>query len=223
MNLVTASVINAKLQLIQDLINIYKQYNISNVTKKRKLVTKIDCLLDRLMEEQFRLTKQEINDMQLEITRITRIAHLWVIEDAHTFNFTIRNEKLKNLYEEITSGLFCLTKYSEETDTHIKNSLKELNINVKTARIITEIERKQIVQAMGFKQGHWFKCPNGHIYAIGDCGGAVQVSKCNECGEKIGGTNHRRLPNNSLASEMDGASHAAWSDAANMANYQFDD
>lgn len=56
----------------------------------------------------------------------------------------------------------------------------------------------------------------GHIYAIGDCGGAMQTSKCPECGSAIGGAQHTLLETNSLAPEMDGAQHAAWSDQANM-------
>ena len=30
-----------------------------------------------------------------------------------------------------------------------------------------------IIKAMGETKGHWFECPNGHPYLIGDCGGAV--------------------------------------------------
>lgn len=73
-----------------------------------------------------------------------------------------------------------------------------------------KVERAMIVKAMGLKQGHWFKCPNGHIYAIGECGGAMQRSTCNECGAAIGGESHRLVGTNSLASEMDGAVHSAW-------------
>jgi hypothetical protein len=45
--------------------------------------------------------------------------------------------------------------------------------------------------------GHWYRCPNGHPYTIGECGGAMQVSQCPECGEAVGGTSHRLLQNNS--------------------------
>jgi hypothetical protein len=37
---------------------------------------------------------------------------------------------------------------------------------------------------------HWKKCPNGHLYGIGDCGGAMVKSKCPTCKSTIGGTNH---------------------------------
>ena len=36
----------------------------------------------------------------------------------------------------------------------------------------------------------WFTCPNGHPFAIGQCGGAMQVATCPECGEEIGGNDH---------------------------------
>ena len=63
---------------------------------------------------------------------------------------------------------------------------------------------------------------SGHVYCIGDCGGAMVEAKCPECGSKIGGTQHRLLSDNTLASDMDGARSAAWSDTANMRNYMFD-
>ena len=84
---------------------------------------------------------------------------------------------------------------------------------------LTPEERKQIVSAVGLKQGHWYKCPNGHTYAIGECGGAMERSSCNECGAVIGGANHRLEEGNELAREMDGARHAAWSEQANLENY----
>jgi len=75
---------------------------------------------------------------------------------------------------------------------------------------ITDAERKAIVHAMGYKQGHWYKCPNGHIYIITECGGAMEKSRCNECGAEIGGGSHRLLASNSVATEMDGATGPAW-------------
>ena len=79
------------------------------------------------------------------------------------------------------------------------------------------------MSAMGFKQGHWFKCPNGHPYTIGECGGAMQKSTCYECGAVIGGAQHRLEDGNQLAPEMDGARHPAWSEQANMENYRIVD
>ncbi len=58
------------------------------------------------------------------------------------------------------------------------------------------------------------------MYCIGECGGAMQESKCPECKAPIGGTNHALLSSNTLAGDFDGSSHAAWSDTANnMGNW----
>ena len=58
--------------------------------------------------------------------------------------------------------------------------------------------------------GRWFKCPNGHIYLITECGGATETATCNECGYAIGGESHIILPENKLATEMDGALEPAY-------------
>ena len=73
--------------------------------------------------------------------------------------------------------------------------------------------------AIGLPKGHWFKCPKGHYYAIGECGGAMQRSTCLECGAVIGGERHTLEGDNQLATEMDGAQHPAWSEQANLQNY----
>ena len=75
-----------------------------------------------------------------------------------------------------------------------------------------------IVEAIGLSRGHWYKCPMGHIYAIGECGGATERGTCPECGAVIGGQNHRLEATNALASEMDGAQYPAWSEQANLDN-----
>ena len=44
----------------------------------------------------------------------------------------------------------------------------------------------------------WYQCPNGHAYTIGECGLAMVESICPECGEKIGGKDHKLLVTNKL-------------------------
>ena len=61
---------------------------------------------------------------------------------------------------------------------------------------------------MGLSKGHWNKCPNGHYYVIGECGGAMEESKCPDCGSKIGGHDHKLLADNKFAKEFGGTS--AW-------------
>jgi hypothetical protein len=49
---------------------------------------------------------------------------------------------------------------------------------------------EEIIKATNIGRGHWNKCPNGHLYAIGECGGAMETSKCPDCNAVIGGSNH---------------------------------
>ena len=44
----------------------------------------------------------------------------------------------------------------------------------------------------------WYACPNGHQYGIGNCGKAMVLSNCNECGLRIGGENHQIDSKNKL-------------------------
>ncbi|BGP31025.1 hypothetical protein JCM10296v2_002789 [Rhodotorula toruloides] len=65
-------------------------------------------------------------------------------------------------------------------------------------------ERIMIVKAMSFgTTGHFYKCPNGHTFVIGECGGAVETSSCPECGAAIGGGGHRLIDTNRNDLEMD--------------------
>lgn len=47
------------------------------------------------------------------------------------------------------------------------------------------------------------KCPNGHIYATGECGGAMQTNICPECGTEIDDQSHQLTPSIASATEMD--------------------
>jgi hypothetical protein len=59
-------------------------------------------------------------------------------------------------------------------------------------------------------KGAWYKCPNGHLYTIGDCGGAMERANCPECGAVIGGEGHRAADGNRHSGEPDGSAGPAW-------------
>ncbi len=47
----------------------------------------------------------------------------------------------------------------------------------------------------------------------------MQRAKCPECRAEIGGMSHALATGNVHAPEMDGSRHAAWSEGANLANF----
>ncbi|KAH7439976.1 hypothetical protein KP509_04G085400 [Ceratopteris richardii] len=67
-------------------------------------------------------------------------------------------------------------------------------------------------------KGHWYKCPNGHYYVVGECGGPMQLSKCPDCQETVGGQNHKSAAGNTHSS-IDGSSHSAWSDRTGFGGF----
>eukprot|EP00899_Mesostigma_viride_P019103 jgi/Mesvir1/27194/Mv07044-RA.4 len=60
------------------------------------------------------------------------------------------------------------------------------------------------------RAGGWYRCPNGHPYAIGECGGAMAEARCPVCGAGIGGRQHRLRGDNQNALDIDGAAAPAW-------------
>jgi hypothetical protein len=178
---------------------------------KTKIFAHMDMLLRVVRQRGKKISGQEIHDIKMEIQRFHRICQLHRLMSDPNYRGCYSNPEVKECCETAQQIAYTIEKYTEEFDSKLKNALENLRKVVHSAVQITDAERKEIVHAMGYKQGHWYKCPNGHIYSIGDCGGAMEKSKCNECGAEIGGGSHRLLASNSVATEMDGATRPAWS------------
>lgn len=61
---------------------------------------------------------------------------------------------------------------------------------------VTSEERMAVLNAMNRElrgTGHWYYCANGHPFTIGECGMAMEVSRCPECGSPVGGRNHATI------------------------------
>ena len=157
---------------------------------------------------------QQVKDADLEIKRL--------------FLYNAVSDVACKLPSEDSTSASLLSVYLELfrsgqklSDDQIKEMLSEVDAIRKehsTGSLSVE-EKEMVVMAMGFSKGHWYKCPSGHIYAIGECGGAMEESRCPECNATIGGRNHSLAQGNDHAGEFDGSRHAAWSEAANLANF----
>ncbi|GAB1605470.1 NFX1-type zinc finger-containing protein 1-like [Argonauta hians] len=150
----------------------------------------------------YRYTQQEINELNLEVQRLQALKDVQKLKNSNN-----GQSDITDLIEEAMSHLSGF--YSEKKRSDIEAIFKKIK-EVRPLFNISETERTEIIGALQLPKGHWFKCQNGHIYAIGDCGGATVKSTCPECKCEIGGTNHQLLSSNTLAHEMDGASRPAW-------------
>ena len=112
---------------------------------------------------------------------------------------------------------FVLKISPEEYESSVQY-LKRKHPQIFTLALTPE-ERQMIIRVLDTKPGSWYKCPNGHVYNIGECGGAMQESRCPDCNSVIGGTSHCLHHDNTHAGDFDGSQHAAWSTGANLANF----
>ena len=181
----------------------------------------VQCLQIFLMQDN--LYEQQLEDIKFELRRLDCTSRLC---DLH-FKLRLRKSNIsppdKSLLNRVADIVYCSgtgsnSKLSGECKRYVSKCIKHFN-ETYDVEGLTKAERAEIVKAVGLAKGHWFKCPNGHIYCIGECGGAMEEAKCPECGAKIGGQQHALTASNQLASEMDGAAYAAWSEQANMGNY----
>jgi len=86
----------------------------------------------------------------------------------------------------------------------------EVNTGNRVRREVIEVVTKEVGG-----RGHWYQCPNGHFYVVGECGGPMQTSRCPDCKATVGGESHRPAEGNSHA-DIDGSSHPAWGNATGL-------
>ncbi|XP_054753251.2 NFX1-type zinc finger-containing protein 1-like [Lytechinus pictus] len=186
--------------------------NVPSLIEPRKAATEMQLgeLKSEVVEGELdKFTDQQMNDIQREISRASlRVQSMALLmHNTYTLDRNIQNRHLK-AFDDIVNKA---TEFTAEDESQAIRLLQQFELEIgKMGLGITEQERVQIIKAVGLSQGHWYKCPKGHVYAIGECGGAMEESKCPECGAKIGGRSHRLTAENRVATEMDGANRPAW-------------
>ncbi|XP_015334920.1 NFX1-type zinc finger-containing protein 1 [Marmota marmota marmota] len=184
-----------------------------HVLEQSKVRTRLNQVHEWLARKRLSFTSQELSDLQSEIQRLTYLVNL--LNRCRMAEGKVKGSIAEEVYS-IRNILEKTCKFTQEDEQLVQKKMDALKATLPCSGLgISEEERVQIVSAMGFPRGHWFKCPNGHIYVITECGGAMERATCPECQEVIGGENHTLERSNQLASEMDGAQHPAWSNTAN--------
>ncbi|GBP30880.1 NFX1-type zinc finger-containing protein 1 [Eumeta japonica] len=178
-----------------------------------------DVLLSAITENLQMISEQQQRDVNNEIKRMRCVLQLATITTGVNYKVGMSTPAVKSAY---VAAVDAVTTWRVFDETRAVDALKKLEAASMSSGIVTKEERDSVVRAVGLKGGHWFKCPNGHFYCIGECGGAMERGRCPECGATIGGANHALDPGNQHARELDGSSHPAWSEAANLANYNID-
>ncbi|XP_013143932.1 PREDICTED: NFX1-type zinc finger-containing protein 1-like [Papilio polytes] len=180
----------------------------------------IEIICQYLITNTQKISQQQQIDIGKEIKRLNYIIQFHKITNHAEYKIAISANSALEQYTAAARQLIFGWKIFDEDKA--LNSLQQLQEKVKLSTIVSKEERDLIVKAIGLKAGHWYKCPNGHFYCIGECGGAMEVRRC-ECGAAIGGSSHTLLASNRHAPEMDGSSFPAWSNQYNnIANFLID-
>ena len=161
---------------------------------------------------------QQAQDADLEIQRLFLYNAVTYTSSKVPAGELNENSILSKYLELLRSGARISHKKIKEMHSEINVICKKHSINKLTVE-----EKQMVIKAIGLSAGHWYKCPNGHVYAIGECGGAMEEGKCPVCKEAIGGRQHRLAQGNAHAGEFDGSRHAAWSEGANLENFILDE
>ena len=228
------SAIQNQLAILSTLVKMYNE--LIQIKHKTWQLIDVKITVETLHQEMKRaqkflmqksLTDQQLSDIQCEIQRINCVICLFSIFSLlKERNSDVTPQDKENLEESVTQAYLSGTRERDKMSENLAKEISGLVTRFKNEynlESLTEAERIEIVKAVGLSKGRWFKCPNGHYYCIGECGGAMQVAKCPECDAQIGGEDHTLLADNVFAPEMDGAEYPAWSNQANMANYNLDE
>ncbi|KAH8922476.1 P-loop containing nucleoside triphosphate hydrolase protein [Atractiella rhizophila] len=118
--------------------------------------------------------------------------HLSALHDKIFSSFT---DQIKEAREQLQK---VLSLWKKMIDTTRKGVFYDQVSDEETISIL-----KALKHDIGSTNGHFFRCPEGHPFTIGECGGAMQVSNCPQCGSVIGGSNHQLAEGNSRDRRME--------------------
>lgn len=156
---------------------------------------KLNHLENNLMK--FQISSQMLTDIRDEVICVGLLLKVRVVQcEVEKRSITLAYDKEEWLERQgkcLNAGKRLGEEDADDIEATINRIRKECGLEG-----LTPEERVMIVKAMNFSQGHWYKCPNGHIYAIGDCGGAMEQRQCPDCGATIGGTHHRLVQGNQV-------------------------
>lgn len=208
---------------IKTLISIFKTFEkflysreITNDTKNE-----IDDVAGWLYHIPHTFSEQQESDLELMIKRIKFLMK----RDYYQSELAKRYKSLQQtllryldfdqctIYKKIEKGACVEGKDLNIIIECFEKAAKYDNIDLNAQDSLTLEQKIVLVKALNIPNGHWFKCKNGHIYAIGDCGGAVEKSVCPDCKSVIGGESYRLAEGNQHTGELDGTQISSYDTA----------
>ena len=131
----------------------------------------------------------------------------YVISSFHKFEHSVISEQVIVFVSKVALIFFERTSrksVANELMTFLRDRFQKLKFETPAGKTLQEqlsklmtideimaVATADLGRSRGwYNGGHRFACPNGHLYVIGNCGGAMETSRCPDCGSVIGGSNH---------------------------------
>ncbi|KAI1674825.1 AAA-12 multi-domain protein [Pyrenophora tritici-repentis] len=175
--------------------------------------TKIEKFLQDCMKLINECLLQSLPKLAVEVSLCyARIAHLFGSSGLAKDKDRVRATGYRDTAKELLEKAKQLCKHSfrdrEVLLQAIISTTKMLRSEFYEAVSKEEVEaiKKAMVSGPGgiaTHSGHWYKCVNGHPFAIGECGMPMQLARCPECGQPVGGQSHTAVAGVSRATEME--------------------
>eukprot|EP01128_Nolandella_sp_AFSM9_P004259 TRINITY_DN1882_c0_g1_i2.p2 TRINITY_DN1882_c0_g1~~TRINITY_DN1882_c0_g1_i2.p2 ORF type:complete len:207 (+),score=27.09 TRINITY_DN1882_c0_g1_i2:917-1537(+) len=176
----------------------------------------IDAREEQMLSES--LFIQRVGKIQYYVVQmqVVAISDLYLpLRNTHPEEY---EERTKRLHDRLLRAREAVAWIVQKANTKLRAAAQELALLftsldkcISTKAGLTLAEKKAIFEAMSKDVGsnnnlafggHWYSCPNGHTYTIGECGGAMEESTCPECGSRIGGSDHSLVAGNGRATEF---------------------
>ena len=132
----------------------------------RKLQDDMKKIKEWLNVPRTRLSEQQVRECSMEITRFDLLSSYHQLHGRiKTSDHELLTDEKKQRFVVMLRQLSCGSPLNPDKEKSAREILKE-TLKCMSGLGITEQERVQIVEAMGMKQGHWFKCPNGRTMFV---------------------------------------------------------
>lgn len=119
------------------------------------------------------------------------------VADATEEETTTLNDQLKQLaFIHLDAAEVLCEAHRNQTRAfahEIEDTRKMLNNGVHYLPVTSD-EMRAVLTAMARDMGGtgtWYHCVNGHPFAVGECGGPMQMARCPECNAPVGGLHHQ--------------------------------
>lgn len=120
MHTAAATVMSSKLELLNVLIDVYRKHRLDVIENRNKALTQMEFILECIMRNEDRLTTQEIDDIQNEIARLSRMMQFLVITEASTFRAALaRNLSLDALRIKVKEIVFGISPFTKALDQEV--------------------------------------------------------------------------------------------------------